>query len=211
MNIKAYSSASPLFTLFCPNFFFKIQTFQFTFSFISFDLFSCFFVPISHVLSTFPPHLFLPLLFYTFTPFTTSLSLHLYHPPSFCLSILMKEGLLHNCSKAIEVLGAQRLHSNLCAIFQEPGSAQNRIYHLLLCARLWLCVFISYGLSHLHADSNQQQTEEGKELKLEGNSDRIVCKRYTGVKVRCAVPLGHVCSNCKRKHVYINVFGRLLH
>ena len=49
---------------------------------------------------------------------------------SFVLSISVKGGPLHNCIEAIEVLGAQRLYSNLCAIFQERGSAQNCTYHL---------------------------------------------------------------------------------
>lgn len=97
-------------------------------------------VPFSHFLSIFSPlRLFSPSFILNFSPLC-----HISLPPTFSLSISLKGGPLHNCIEAIEVLGAQRLYSNLCAIFQEPGSAQNCTYHLLLCVSPWLCVFTVY-------------------------------------------------------------------
>lgn len=78
---------------------------------------------------------------------------------SFCLSISVKGGPLHNCIEVIEVLSAQRLYSNLCAIFQEPGLTQtHHTYHLLclcLCVHVIVCVCVS---SHLNTDPIQIKT-----------------------------------------------------
>ncbi len=89
----------------------------------------------------------LPPLFFRFLLCATSL-----FPPSlllsFGLSISVKGGPLHNCIEAIEVLGAQRLYSNLCAIFQERGSVQNRTYHLLCVSDcVYMCVCLVWPLS----------------------------------------------------------------